>query len=158
MINDKLQRQCIALSVSYFLYDTISMWLEKTIDKFIVIHHFFSILGLFIPYIENQNCIYSMIGIFVTELSNPPMYAKNFIKMFGLRYTRIYEVAEFSFLTVYFIGRGILSWSYVYRSVTCQSNHWIFKLTCFGLFFQSLNMLYKMRMNWFRRFDEMTKR
>jgi hypothetical protein len=130
------------------MYDSVCMTLEKTIDKFVIIHHFFSILGLFIPYIENINGIYSMIGLFVTEISNPFMYFKNFTKMFGMRHTRIYEVAELMFLTSYFIGRAILSWSYVYHSVTCQSNHWIFKLTCFGLFFQSLNMLYKMRLNW----------
>jgi len=158
MINDNLQRLCLAISISYFFYDSVCMFFEKTIDKFIVIHHFFSILGLFIPYIENQNGIYSMIGLLVTEISNPAMNLKNYLKMFGMRHTRIYEWAELLFLTSYFIGRGILSWFYVYRSVTCQSNHWIFKLTCFGLFFQSLNMLYKMRRNWFRRFEEITKR
>ena len=158
MINDTIQRQCLIVSISYFIYDTVCMYLEKTIDKFIVIHHFFSFLGLFVPYIENVNGIYAMIGIFVTEISNPPMYLKNYTKMFGMRYTRTYELAELFFLIVYFIGRGILAWSYVYYSVTCHSNHWIFKLTCFGLFGQSLNMLYKMRLNWQRRFDEIHRR
>lgn len=119
MLNTNLQRLCLAISISYFVYDSVCMVLEKTIDKFVVIHHFFSICGLFIPYIENRNGIYSMIGLFVTEVSNPSMYMKNFLKMFGMRHTRIYEVAEVVFLTSYFIGRAILSWSYVYHSVTC---------------------------------------
>ena len=119
MINDSIQRQCLMFSIAYFFYDTLFMLLEKTIDKFIVIHHFFSILGLFIPYIENVNGIYSMIGIFVTEISNPAMYIKNFLKMFGKRHTRAYECGELLFLSLYFVGRAILAWSYVYRSVTC---------------------------------------
>ena len=119
MMNNQLQRQCLMFSISYFFYDTFCMLFEKTIDRFIVIHHFFSILGLWIPYIENQNGIYSMVGIFVTEVSNPAMYIKNFLRMFGKRWTFAYECGELLFLSMYFLGRAILSWGYVYRSVTC---------------------------------------
>ena len=119
MINNKLQRHCLILSISYFCYDSCCMYLEGTIDQFIYIHHFFSFFGLWVPYIENQNGIYSMIGIFVTEISNPTMNAKNLLKIMGKRHTRAFEVSEISFLICYFIGRAILSWSYVYRSVTC---------------------------------------
>ena len=158
MDNDWLQRQCLMVSISYFLYDTCCMVLEGTIDRFIVVHHFFSIVGLSIPYIENYNGIYSMVGIFVTEISCPAMHSKNLLKMFGKRFTAIYEVTEVTFFVLYFIGRGILSWSYVYHSVTCPSNHIFFKLTCFGLFFQSWQQLYKMKFSWARRLAEIKKR
>jgi hypothetical protein len=133
MVTDTWCRQSLLYSIAYMCYDTTCMYFEGTIDFFTVLHHIFSVLGLYLPYRSGINGVYAMVGLFITEMSHPFMSTKNFSKMFGKRYTRLYEVSEILFLIVYLLGRGILSWNYVYRCITCPSNHLFFKLTCFGL-------------------------
>lgn len=135
MVNDKAQRYCLMLSMAYFIYDSLCMLFEGTIDTFIVIHHIFAFMGLYFPYLENINGIYSMLGIFMGEISNPIMHTKNLLKLNGMKYTQAYEVSEIIFLIIYYIARALLAPPVIYQAIICPSVNVIYKLTCYILIF-----------------------
>ena len=47
-------------------------------------------------------------GLFIAEVSNPAMHMRIMLKHIGLRYTRAYEIAEFCYFVMFFIGRMVI--------------------------------------------------
>ena len=64
-----------------------------------------------------------MLGLFVAEVSNPAMHIRIMLRNMGKRYTRAYEVAEYTYFITFFFGRVVIGHPTVYASVTCPLLH-----------------------------------
>ena len=126
------------LSIGYFLYDFLAMTYYGLLDGTMILHHLCAIVGMLFPLAENLSANYCIRGMFLTEISNPPMHARCILKHYGLRYTYAYELMEGIFLIAYVFAR-LISGPYVtYSALACPHNHIVTKLGCIGLFLQSL--------------------
>ena len=74
-----------------------------------------------------------MAGLFVAEVSNPAMHMRVMLKHIGLRYTRAYEVAEFTYFITFFIGRMIIGHPAVITTLICDKINLLAKVVCLGV-------------------------
>ena len=148
----------MVFSMSYFIYDTLAMWYDGLLDGAMAIHHPLCVFGMYLPLYENTQGNFSMLAVYMTEISNPSMTTRHLLRLSGRRYTFAYEVAEISFLAFYIWGRAISCWGTIYRTLTCSHNHLFFKITCVGLTMQSLFFVSKMRKVAMKRYVEIQTR
>ena len=113
-LNTPYQRNVMIFSFSYFTYDLIAMHFEGLLDTAMTIHHPLCMFGLFLPLYENVSGNFCLMAIFISEISNPPMTMRHMLRLTGRRYTKGYEVAEVSFICLYFYGRFIAGTPIVY--------------------------------------------
>jgi len=76
-------------------------------------------------------------GLFVAEVSNPPMHMRVMLRNIGKRYTLAYEVAEYAYFVIFFFGRIIMGHPVVYDTVSCESMHILAKIVSLGVLAQS---------------------
>ena len=84
-----------------------------------------------------------MLALFVAEISNPAMNIKNILRGLGKRYTRAYEVAEYSYFVTFIFGRFILGHPAVYSTLACESNNIFSKFAWVVIAAQSWQFLYR---------------
>jgi hypothetical protein len=97
--NTELEKFIITNSFGYFAYDFVVMCYFGLMDTGMFIHHFICIFGMMVCLAQNISANYLVAGLFVSEVSNPVMHARMVIKHLGMRYTKSYEVAEFSYIS-----------------------------------------------------------
>ena len=100
-----------------------------------LIHHVMCIAGMYLCLISDYSLNYVIRATFVLEFSNPVMHARMIIKNFGLRYTKLYEVLEISYILMYIYGRIIMGTRVVIDTLTCSQNNLVCKLVTVGIAF-----------------------
>ena len=95
------------------------MYFENLLDTGMAIHHPLCMFGLFLPLFENLSGNFCLMAIFISEISNPPMTMRHIFRLTGRRYTKGYEVAEVSFILLYFYGRIIAGTPIVMQTLAC---------------------------------------
>ena len=85
-----------------------------------------------------------MLGLFVAEVSNPAMHVRIMLRNVGKRYTRAYEVAEYTYFLTFFFGRVVIGHPVVYASVTCPALSKFSRFVSLGICAQSYLFLYRM--------------
>ena len=85
-----------------------------------------------------------MLGLFVAEVSNPAMHIRIMLRNVGKRYTRAYEVAEYTYFILYFFGRVVIGPPVVYASVTCHALSKFSQFISLAICAQSYLILYSM--------------
>ena len=148
----------LVMSSGYFMYDFLSMAWFGLLDKDMAIHHSLCIIGMVYTLAMGQGACYIVAGLFVAEVSNPPMHMRIMLKHIGLRYSRSYEVAELCYFTFFFIGRIIVGLPAVYATIACEHMNWLGKFVCLGVTAQSFQFLYRMYFIIVRRFAEIKER
>ena len=98
----------LACSCGYFLYDFIAMGYFGLLDAGMIIHHSIAVIGLYITLISDSSANHLVALVFWFEVSNPAMHLRMILKYVGLRYTRIYEALEISYILTYIVGRLIM--------------------------------------------------
>ena len=107
------------------------------------IHHILVIFGLLITLGQNSGTGYCVLGLFVSEVSNPAMHIRIMLRNLGKRYTRAYEVAEYTYFISFFIGRVIIGHPVVYISLMCPALSKLTKFVSLGITAQSYLFLYR---------------
>ena len=74
-----------------------------------------------------------MLGLFVSEVSNPAMHIRIMLRNLGKRYTRAYEVAEYTYFISFFIGRVIIGHPVIYISLMCLALSKFTKFVSLGI-------------------------
>ena len=128
---------CLTYSIGFFIFDTLAMAYYGLLDREMFVHHLVTTAGLSTNLITGVNGNYSVLGLFVAEISNPSMNSKNILRAIGKRYTKAYEVAEYSYFASFFFGRFMLGLPAMYWSLTCESNTLFYKFTWVILIGQS---------------------
>ncbi len=136
--NTNFETFLLQFSDGYFLYDLLAMAYLGILDKSMLIHHSICIGGLTGGLITKTSADILVSALFLTEISNPAMHFRVILRLLGLRYTKAYEVAEYTYMILYIFGRVGLGLPVLYRTWVCPTNHIIVKLMGTSLIAQSL--------------------
>lgn len=110
----------LVVSSGYFSYDFLSMAWFGLLDLDMTIHHLLCICGMIYTLSLGKGANFVVAGLFVAEVSNPAMHMRIMLKHIGLRYSRAYEIAEFCYFFMFFLGRMVAGHPVVYYTVTCD--------------------------------------
>jgi hypothetical protein len=89
-----------------------------TVDMFI--HHMLSITLILSLLYTDLGCGLAVYAMFATEVSNPPMHARVMLRIIGKRYTIAYEIAEYLYFALFFIGRMGFGVRVTYLTWMCE--------------------------------------
>lgn len=118
----------MANSVGYFSYDLAAMAYFKLLDRGMLIHHTMCIVGMYVTLTDNVGASYAIAGLYVTEISNPIMHFRMMVKHLGKRNTKLYEVAELSYILLYIYGRIIIGTTVAIKTTTCAENNMLTRI------------------------------
>ena len=110
----------LIISSGYFMYDFLAMAWFKLLDFDMTVHHLLCISGMVWTLFLGKGSNYIIMGLVIAEVSNPAMHMRIMLKHIGLRYSRAYEIAEFCYFVMFFIGRMVLGHPIVYATCTCD--------------------------------------
>lgn len=120
-------------SGGYFMYDVAGMYCFGLLDIDMAVHHCLCIGGIIVVLLSGHDACHVVAGLFVAEVSNPPMHVRVMLRNLGKRYTMAYEVAEYCYFVMFFFGRVVMGHPVVYDTVTCDSMHLFGKIVSLGV-------------------------
>jgi len=130
-------------SCAYFTYDFIACAFYGLADMGLVLHHGITLIGIISCEMMN-NCTTALIGLFLAEVSNFPMHFRAILRTLRMRYTKLYELAECAYIVSYIVARGILITLLVITATPVSETPIAIRVTCIGLWIQSLYYIYEM--------------
>jgi len=139
-----IQHIILLTTGAYFLYDFIACAYYGLVDMALVLHHSLCVFGVIVcEYMNNSTT--ALIGLALAEMSNFPMHFRSILRTLKMRYTKIYELSETLYMVTYILARGIAMTYVVATSITMSEINIVIRLTCLGLWGQSLYFIYEMQ-------------
>jgi len=138
-----IQHVIMLTSCAYFTYDFIACAFYGLADMGLVLHHGITLIGIISCEMMN-NCTTALIGLFLAEVSNFPMHFRAILRTLRMRYTKLYELAECAYIVSYIVARGILITLLVITATPVSETPIAIRITCIGLWIQSLYYIYEM--------------
>jgi hypothetical protein len=117
--NNNLEKIMIYIAVGYFFYDLLAMTYYGLLDWAMFLHHNFTAFGMLLSLCSGSSACLIVLGMFVAEVSNPPMHIRVILKHIGLRYTKAYETCEISFIMLYCYSRIFCGSWMTWRACNC---------------------------------------
>ncbi|KAH7432120.1 hypothetical protein KP509_07G009200 [Ceratopteris richardii] len=132
----------MTVSLAYFLYDFFCCLFDTSIDYSNVIHHTVSISSLAYS-VFNRKCGTEIVMcLWLSELSNPFMHARELLKELGLKDTTLALLNDICFALVFGFARVVLGPYLVYLTVFAD-NPLMVKIGALGIQFISIFWFYK---------------
>ena len=91
------------------------------LDTTMILHHTMTATGMSLALITGTSASLVVNGMFIAEVSNPPMHIRVMLRHLGLRYSKFYEICEIWFIMLYTYGRIILGVYIVWEVNMCES-------------------------------------
>ena len=135
--NTHFEDLLLVFSLSYFWYDMLSMAYLGIMDRNMFMHHVFSISGITFTVYSSTSGHEVIYGFLATEVSNPAMHLRQILRYLGLRYSKSYEAAEYSFAVSYLIARMGGVTHCIANLWLCPSTNLVVRLAGIGLLVQS---------------------
>jgi hypothetical protein len=139
----QIQHIIMLTSCAYFTYDFFACVFYGLADMSLVIHHGMSLLGIISCEMMN-NATTGLIGLFLAEVSNFPMHFRAILRQLQMKYTKLYELADCLYIASYIVARGIFITLLVITATPVSETPLIIRLTCIGLWVQSMYFIYEM--------------
>ena len=156
--NTELQKFTLTMSLGYFMYDTLAMGYYGLLDSPMMFHHGIVCLGIYLSLCFNASASEILAGCYISEVSNPVMHFRLIIRTIGLRHTKAYETAEYTYILLYIYFRLFRGLFIVYYTVACPVNHFVVKMISVGVAIQSYFYVFRMVQILTNRFKEMQER
>lgn len=104
-------------SMGYFVFDLLWCFVhgEHPIMKF---HHILTVTGLWYFSFKISKHYYNIFGLFLSEVTNPMLQIRWFLKHHGMRSGLAFKFVEATFILSFFIIRVFIMSHYLYRSWT----------------------------------------
>ncbi len=135
--NSKFQNYLLVISCAYFLYDTIVCLLLGVLEKEMVYHHVFCILGYYFGLVYNNSANEMLRGLVVGELACPIMHLRKILTNYELRHTKSYFVLDMIYMTAYLTVRIGLGLQAAMFNLFCWDNLLIVKVSGTFIWVQS---------------------
>jgi len=139
-----MQYFLLIMTGGYFIYDQLCMIVLGICTFQMFLHHCLCIIGMLTVLYTDIGAGFAGIALFVTEVSNPPMHFRVILRMAGMRYTRAYEIAEYMYFALFFLGRMIVGHPIVYSILMCGPMNILSKIFAAGILLQSYHFLHNM--------------
>jgi len=138
-----IQQIIMLTSIAYFLYDFFACAYYGLADTGLVLHHVMCLTGIGSCALMN-NATTAIMGLLFAEVSNFPMHLRCVLRTFKMRYTKLYELAEIMYISTYILARGVGITYLVITAVPVSETPILTRLSCIGLWIQSLYFIYEM--------------
>ena len=132
--NTPFERMVCCATAGYFLYDFVAMAYYKLLDGTMILHHSICLGGFTAALATGTGSNYTIMGLYVSEVSNTCMHIRSILKHYGLRYTKSYELMEISFILLYIYGRILLGPALLWSTTMCSHNHFMIRICAVALF------------------------
>eukprot|EP00850_Spirogloea_muscicola_P018740 SM000175S03287 [mRNA] locus=s175:119452:120871:+ [translate_table: standard] len=140
--NTKEQMLAMVISLSYFIYDTVCCLCADPSDWSTTAHHALSILGFAQGIYSGRSGTELVACLWLMELSNPFMHAREMLKELGMKGTPIAELNDVLFASTFTFARLLVGPYVTYKSLKGQSTLGI-KIGALGIQAISLFWFYK---------------
>ena len=106
--NTEPQTLCMAVSLSYFIYDLIYCAVVGEIES--VFHHMFTIGGLASGVLNGKSGAELVACLFLMEVSNPSLHLRTLLIEMGLKNSTLFSVNNLIFALVFLVCRQEKGW------------------------------------------------
>jgi|TARA_B100001142_G_scaffold309062_1_gene341193 hypothetical protein len=134
--NTPAQALCMAISLSYFVYDLIYCAVVGELES--VFHHMFTIGGLASGVFEGKSGSELVACLFLMEVSNPSLHLRTVLAEMGLKNSALASMNNLIFALVFLVCRLVIGPPLVYKTMVCPDNAYIVKAGGFGILAVSL--------------------
>ena len=148
----------IYVSVGYFVYDSACMTYYGLLDTAMIVHHTMAIIIMYVSLVTNTSAYLVVSGMFIGEVSNPPMHFRVVLKHLGLRYSKCYDICEIWFIVMYTYGRILIGISLAWDICACESVNDAVKFATIIMMIQSVYFVKKMALILMKRLKEILNR
>ena len=126
------------ICLGYFLFDFgWCVWYYDSESASMLVHHILSIGMLLMALCFGVSGTEVGATIFGSELSNPMLQLRYFMRESGLKGTLLYEINDLLFILMFFFCRACIGSYFLYCEVTHPRPRWEFKLGAIGLYIVS---------------------
>lgn len=146
------------MSSGYFIYDFLAMAYYGLLDVPMTIHHGVVVLGEIMTIYRGTSASLSLAAMFIAEVSNPAMHVRVILKHVGLRYTKIYELFELTFIFLYIFVRLLLGFYIVWEMIQCSSLDLTVRISAVVILIQTIFFALKMKSIVQKRYTEISNR
>ena len=129
--NTPAQTYCMAVSLSYFIYDCLYCIVTFEFDA--VVHHIFTIGGL-TSGVVNQKSGVELVGcLFLMEVSNPSLHLRALLREMRMKDSMFSTLNDLLFAGLFLVCRLVLGPPLVYKTLTCKNSDLLVKIGAFGI-------------------------
>ncbi|CAG9327942.1 unnamed protein product [Blepharisma stoltei] len=133
----------IAISLGYFIYDTLRIWKFGIYDNFIMLYHGLTFAADLTGVSGTYGTVKIIYGTFFAMVSNLFLHIKKILKYAGQKEAKSYLLAELAFIVAFLIMRLIL-WPITYGIATSWNAFWLLRIVGFYIEMDSLKWLLDM--------------
>lgn len=83
-------------------------------------------------------------GLYYAEISNAPLHIRANLRILNKKYTKIYELVEMIYISVYVVSRGYYTPIYCVYPCAMSRTPLIIKIICAGIYLQSVFYIIEM--------------
>ncbi|NXW88355.1 TM136 protein, partial [Alopecoenas beccarii] len=139
--NTSLQIHVLSLTLGYFLFDLGWCLYFQTEGDLMLFHHTLSICGMIMVLGLGNSATEVNAVLFVSEITNPLLQTRWFLREMGCYYTFLGEVVDFFFVSLFVVlrmGGGALI---MYAMVTSPGTSWLLKAGGLAMYAVSLGFM-----------------
>ncbi|GKU89993.1 hypothetical protein SLEP1_g4054 [Rubroshorea leprosula] len=136
------QRQTLAITVSYLIYDLICCAFDKRVNLDNTIHHLVSIIGIGAGLVYEKCGSEQVAALLITEISSPFLHLRELLKELGYRDTDLNLAADITFAIIFSVARMVGGPYLTYVTLTAE-NPLLIKAMAVGLQLVSAFWFYK---------------
>ena len=129
--NTKPQALCMAVSLSYFIYDLC--YCAMVGERESVVHHLFTIAGLASGLLNGKSGAELVGCLFLMEVSNPSLHLRDILREMKLKDGPIGSANDLFFAVAFLVCRLVIGPFIVYETVMCPHNELVVKLGGLGI-------------------------
>ncbi|OMO75224.1 hypothetical protein COLO4_26242 [Corchorus olitorius] len=136
------QRQALAITVAYLIYDLICCLFDEKVSLDNAIHHLVSIVGLGAGLVYQKCGSEQVAALFITEISSPFLHARELLKELGYKDTDLNLAADVTFAVIFSLAR-MIGGPYLTFVTLTTNNPLLIKVMAVGLQLVSAFWFYK---------------
>ncbi|KAG7260769.1 hypothetical protein CRUP_002579 [Coryphaenoides rupestris] len=138
--NTTLQISAMVLSLSYFIFDMVWCVYFRTEGAVMLAHHAVSILGIMLTLWLGESGVESCAVLFGSEVTNPLLQARWFLRHTGRRNTPLAEAVDLAFVVLFVVMRVFVGGAMLYCELISPRPRFFIK--CGGVAMYALSWVF----------------
>ncbi|XP_032636678.1 TLC domain-containing protein 5-like [Chelonoidis abingdonii] len=139
--NTPLQVHVLCLTLGYFIFDLSWCMYFKTEGDLMLSHHMLSIGGMVLVLGLGKSATEINAIVFISEITNPLLQARWFLRETGCYHSFIGEVVDFSFVALFMMLRIGVGGQIIYSVIVSSSPIWLLKAGGLAMYIVSLGFM-----------------
>lgn len=139
--NTPLQIHVLALTLGYFIFDLGWCLYFQTEGDLMLLHHTLSICGMIVVLGLGKSATEVNAVVFVSEITNPLLQARWFLREMGRYHTLLGEVVDFFFVLLFLVLRIAGGALIMYAMLASPQPSWLLKAGGLAMYLVSLGFM-----------------